>query len=234
MRRLDDPALVAREYASEDRLRARQRLYRDVSGENAPEVLWRVLAELRPRTVLEVGGGPGELAERMRVELGASVSFIDISPRMVELARARGVDALVGDVQKLPFADASFDTAGAAWMLYHVPDLDRGLAELARVLQPGGSLVAVTNSIHHLRELRDLVRYPAGQESFNRENGERYLRRHFSAVERIDADITITVNERALLVDYRQSMLMPTEPVPDDVPLPFIVHGRTSVFVARR
>jgi ubiquinone/menaquinone biosynthesis C-methylase UbiE len=134
MRRLDDPALVAREYASEDRLRARQRLYRDVSGENAPEVLWRVLAELRPRTVLEVGGGPGELAERMRVELGASVSFIDISPRMVELARARGVDALVGDVQKLPFADASFDTAVAAWMLYHVPDLDRGLAELARVL----------------------------------------------------------------------------------------------------
>ena len=35
-------------------------------------------------------------------------------------------------------ADARFDTAVAAWMLYHVPDLDRGLAEIARVLTPGG------------------------------------------------------------------------------------------------
>ena len=45
---------------------------------------------------------------------------------MVELARARGVDARVGDVQELPFADGAFDCVVAAWMLYHVPDLDRG------------------------------------------------------------------------------------------------------------
>ena len=63
--------------------------------------------------------------------------MVDVSPRMVELARARGVDARVGDVQELPFDDGSFDCAVAAWMLFHVPDLDRGLAELARVLRPG-------------------------------------------------------------------------------------------------
>ena len=45
---------------------------------------------------------------------------------MVELARARGVDARVGDVQALPFEDESFDAALAAWMLYHVPDVERG------------------------------------------------------------------------------------------------------------
>ena len=49
---------------------------------------------------------------------------------------------------------ASFDTVVAAWMLYHVPDLDRGLAEIARVLTPGGRLVAVTNSELHLEEAR--------------------------------------------------------------------------------
>src|SRR4029078_7030536 len=93
----------------------------------------------------------------MQRDLAATVSFVDVSPRMVELARARGVDAQVGDVQELPFADGSFDVAVAAWMLYHVPHLDRGLSELARVLRPGGILVAVTNSRYHLLELRELV-----------------------------------------------------------------------------
>jgi len=70
-------------------------------------------------------------------------------------------------VQSLPFADESFDTAVAAWMLYHVPDIDRGIAELARVLAPGGRLVAVTNSELHLHELRELIAYP-GRELFSR------------------------------------------------------------------
>ncbi len=44
----------------------------------------------------------------------------------------------------LPFGEGEFDVAVAAWMLYHAPDLDRALAELARVLKPAGRLVAVT------------------------------------------------------------------------------------------
>src|SRR5207302_1229526 len=86
-------------------------------------------------------------------ETGAELVALDQSERMVELSRARGVDARVGDVQALPFPDGTFDCAVAAWMLYHVPDLDRGLAELARVLRPGGRLVAVTNSDRSLPEL---------------------------------------------------------------------------------
>ncbi len=44
----------------------------------------------------------------------------------------------VGDVQSLPFADAGFDCVIASWMLYHVPDLDLGVSEIARVLRAGG------------------------------------------------------------------------------------------------
>ncbi len=233
MSHLDDPAAVARQYAREDNLRARQALYEETTGLHPHEALRGVLAELRPVRVLEVGGGPGELAEWMRDELGADVSFVDISPRMVELAGERGVRAQVGDVQALPFADASFDVVVAAWMLYHVPDVDRGLAETARVLVPGGTLVAVTNSVDHLRELRDLVAYPAGQEEkFSRENGERFLRRHFARVERRDADGTAIVRDRAKLVAYRDSMSIEVAPIPEEVTLPFIVHRRTSIFVA--
>jgi SAM-dependent methyltransferase len=231
--RLDDPQAVREQYAREDNLRARQRLYEEVSGPHPPDVLWQTLVEWSPRRVLEVGGGPGELAERMQRELRAEVSFVDISPRMVELAHERGIDAQVGDVQALPFENGTFDTVVAAWMLYHVPDLDRGLAEIARVLRPGGALVAVTNSVLHLSELRELMAYPDDhRETFNRENGEDFLRPHFAQIERLDLELEITVRDRQKLVDYQQSTTVPTQPIPEDVGLPLIVHGRTSIFVA--
>ncbi|HZP73136.1 MAG TPA: class I SAM-dependent methyltransferase [Gaiellaceae bacterium] len=233
----DDPARVKEQYASEANLRARQALWADADGTDAKCVLWDVLSSLRPLRVLEVGGGQGELAERMQTELGARVAFLDQSERMVELARGRGItEAHVGDAQDLPFPDASFDVVVAAWMLYHVPDVDRALAELARVLQPGGHLVAVTNSVRHIEELRDLfgVLMPGFERVFNAENGESQLRRHFTKVERTDAEVVATVEDRELLVRYRDSLSYETSPVPDDVPLPFRVHGRTTVFVATR
>jgi SAM-dependent methyltransferase len=230
---LDDPETVKAQYAREDNLRARQRMYEEVTGPHPHDVLWQTLVEWSPRRVLEVGGGPGELAERMQNELGAQVSFLDISPRMVELALERGVDAQVGDVQSLPFEDGIFDTVVAAWMLYHVPDLDRGLAEIARVLRPGGALVAVTNSIFHLSEFRELIAYPdALRETFNRENGEAFLSRHFANVERLDLELEVTVRSRQQLVDYQRSTSVPTQPVPEEVELPFVIHSRPSIFVA--
>jgi SAM-dependent methyltransferase len=232
----NDPVLVKKQYSTEANLRARQALYEEREGENPPDVLWRKLREWRPRTVLEVGGGEGELSQRMQDELGAKVTFLDQSERMVEIARARGLDARLGDVQELPFRDASFDMVVAAWMLYHVQDIDRALGEIARVLQPGGSLVAVTNSLRHLAELRELIGpiQPNFDKQFHSENGEELLGRHFSAIERIDTEVKVTVRDRAKLVAYQQSLSTPVRPVPDDVQLPFIVHGRCAIFRATK
>jgi SAM-dependent methyltransferase len=235
VRYLDDQDTVRIQYASEHNLQARQALYEETEGTSPHDVLHDALRALSPAHVLEVGGGQGELAQWMRDELGARVSFLDFSPRMVELARARGLDAQVGDVQSLPFADGSFDVVVAAWMLYHVPDIPRALGEIARVLVPGGSLVAVTTSVEHLQELRDLLRYPPGQtEAFNRENGAARLVPPFARVERRDADVTVTVRDRQKLVAYRNSMQVPVGDVPADVGLPFLVHARTSIFVAAK
>ena len=60
----------------------------------------------------------------------------------------------VGTSQDLPYADESFDVVAALWMLYHVPDVDRALAEVRRVLRPGGLFVAVTNGDGHVADLR--------------------------------------------------------------------------------
>ena len=233
MNRIDDPENVRAQYATEDNLRARQALYEETEGPRVHDVLHDSLRALVPTRVLEVGGGPGELAEWMRDELGAEVTFVALSPRMVELAQARGLQAQVADVQELPFEDASFEVVIAAWMLYHVPDVPRALAEVARVLIPGGSLVAVTTSVDHLRELRDLLRSPQGMErSFCRENGAEVLAPHFASVERTDVEARVTVRNREKLVAYRNSMQVSVGEVPNEVDLPFIVHSRTSVFVA--
>jgi SAM-dependent methyltransferase len=108
----------------------------------------------------------------------------------------------------LPFADGSFDCAVAAWMLFHVPDLDRGLSELARVLRPGGRLLAATNGADHLREVWDLI--GAGHVSlpFGSENGEAILRRHFAEVERRDVEVWVTIPDADAVRRYVASSVL--------------------------
>jgi SAM-dependent methyltransferase len=197
---IDEAAFVRDQYATEDRLRARKSAYENAEGDDPREFALEAVAAARPQRVLEVGGGEGELAERIRDELGVEVVGVDQSERMVELQRSKGIDAQVGDVQQLPFPDGDFDVALAAWMLYHVRDLDRGLAELARVLKPGGRLVAVTNAEDHLRELWELARRASamGRFTFRSENGEEALRRHFARVERRDARGWLTMDDAAV------------------------------------
>src|SRR5439155_23396110 len=111
-------------------------------------------------------------SERIARELGAEVVAVDQSPRMVELTRSRGVEAIVGDVQDLPFPDGAFDCVLAAWMLYHVPDLDRAVRELGRVLNPAGRLVAATNSERTLPELWEPIGHGPRSAGFSAENGD--------------------------------------------------------------
>lgn len=232
--RVNDPAAVARQYATEEKLEARRSLYANVEGPDPRQVAFEAVAEVRPRRVLEVGGGPGELAARIATELGCELVMLDSSPRMVELARARGVLAEVGDAQRLPFPDATFDCALAAWMLFHLPDLDAGLAELARVLEPGGRLVAVTNGNEHMRELRQLAGAAAWARVFTRENGARLLERHFVEVERRDVDGWATIETRDAVDAFVASLDADMPPELPAYELPLRCRRASSVFVATR
>jgi SAM-dependent methyltransferase len=231
--RLNDPATVAGEYASERGLLGRRDAFRYAEGPDAPALAVAAVLEASPRRVLEVGCGPGEAAERIAAS-GAEVVAVDSSPRMVELARARGVDARLGDAQKLDFPDESFDAALAAWMLYHVPDPARALAELARVLRPGGRLVVVTNRAEHLRELRELL--GAGADSpFDDRNGPELLARHFATVEERDASGWIAFPDRAAVAAYVEATrgLWRAE-LPRDFDGPLRVRRAPVLYVATR
>jgi SAM-dependent methyltransferase len=206
--RLDDPAVTRREYATDRGLAGRIASYRFAEGPDARELTFAAVAEIAPRRVLEVGCGQGWLSERIQRELGSHVVALDQSDHMVELTRRRGVEAIVGDVQALPFEDGSFDCAAAAWMLYHAMDLDEALAELARVLVPGGRLVAVTNSRDHLGELADLLGVERPEYCFSAENGEAKLRAHFSRTERREAYGWVTFPSRAEAQEHVDHMIL--------------------------
>jgi SAM-dependent methyltransferase len=236
--RLDDPALVASEYADESRLRRRAAGYAGAgTREDARVPLVDAVVTAAPQRVLEVGCGWGELARWIARESGAQVVAIDLSPRMVELALEQGVDARIADVQDLPFANGDFDLVVAAWMLYHMPDLDRGLAEIARVLRPGGTLVAATNSRFHLHELRELVGSGPSTLKFAREDGEEHLRPHFSTIDRIDVDGVLELTDRASVEDYVEASIAMSPFIanlPEQIELPFVARRGSSVFVAKK
>ncbi|MCW2739181.1 class I SAM-dependent methyltransferase [Nocardioides sp.] len=124
--------------------------------------------------VLEVGCGAGAMAERINALPGVRLVAVDWSESSVTQTAARGVDARRADVCYLPFEDDTFDVVHAGWMLHHVRDLDRALAEVRRVLRPGGTFVALTDG-----ETRH----------FSSENGEFTLTRRFSDVRRQDLEM---------------------------------------------
>lgn len=238
MRALNDPVLVREQYAGEEDLRARKAIYTNAEGPDARELALRAVAEVAPASVLEVGGGEGELAERIVHEVvGVELVLVDQSERMVELSRERGLDARVADVHSLPFADESFDCTVAAWMLYHATDVGLAISELARVTRSGGRLVAVTNGAGHLAELRELAGAGGWWTGlpFSRENGAEQLARSFSHVEARHADGWVSIHDDDAIWAYLRSMSQvspPAELPPHELPLR--VQRSPTVFVATK
>jgi ubiquinone/menaquinone biosynthesis C-methylase UbiE len=93
------------------------------------------------KDVLECGCGTGLILDRVK-EFARRAAGIDLSPGMLELAKARGLDVREGSVTALPFEDASFDVTCSFKVLAHVPDIGKALSEMARVTKPGGVILA--------------------------------------------------------------------------------------------
>jgi SAM-dependent methyltransferase len=196
--RIDDPGYVRDEYADDARLSARIALWAARSGPQPQDIALERIVEMNPVSALEVGCGQGAFAAALKVR-GIEVTAIDQSERMVLLAESRGVSAQRADVQNLPFCDHAFDVVAANYMLYHVPDLPRAFSEIARVLRPGGALVAVANSERQLAELWGLVGRQGGEDArvFGSENGAGILATSFAQVEQIDVEERFVITEEA-------------------------------------
>jgi SAM-dependent methyltransferase len=202
---LDDPDIVASEYADARRLQARMGIY-----SRAADAAFDAVVETAPAKVLDVGAGTGELA-------------------------IPGIEAVLADACALPPPDRSFDCVVANWMLYHVADREQAIAELARVLRPGGRLVAATFSERNLDELWEALGddTPRGH-GFTAENGAAQLQRRFANVEARRIEWPIEFSDRDALqaivaATIRRSHLAARVP---HLPMPFEATARHAVFVA--
>jgi ubiquinone/menaquinone biosynthesis C-methylase UbiE len=110
-------------------------------------ILELVRAQLPCEAFLDAGCGDGRYLEALAAELPPRRAGVDISERILETARARvDSDLRQASLEALPFADGEFDLVLSTQVIEHVPDADAAVAELARVLRPGGTLVLSTDN----------------------------------------------------------------------------------------
>jgi SAM-dependent methyltransferase len=163
------------QYRDSSRLAARARLHVKYGTASVAWFPWLATqVDWRPGSrVLEVGCGAGwmwaEAAARLPGEL--DLTLTDLSNGMVteavdrvgSLGRYRQTAGRVADVQELPFRPGSFDVVVAIYVLHHVPDTRRAIAEMARVLRPGGVALVACVGDGHLAELHQIRREVFGE-----------------------------------------------------------------------
>ena len=148
-------------------------------------------------SALDIGCGPGGFLSPICLRAGRVMGF-DLSLGMLARARKRTPDGqahlAAADIQALPLVSDSVDVVIAAFMLYHVPHLDRALQELSRVLQSGGMILAVTNGPGDKAEIRQAwhdagrrvigptFNTPHWSDNFNLDNGAAVLGEAFEVV----------------------------------------------------
>ena len=150
--RFTDPGYLRFQYDDDERLRTRIETHRRYSENGLDFHDWLVQClAARPGTrVLDVGSGPGIYHDRLG---DARLVALDLSAGMLAKVAVPKVRA---DAQALPFRDRSFERVLCAYVLFHVRDIPRALAELRRVLAPGGRVVIATNSRTTMQRLLSL------------------------------------------------------------------------------
>lgn len=159
------------------------------------------LADLRGRRVLDIGCGTGRLSAALLERAHAKVWGVDASPEMLSQARARlprTVALKEARAESLPFKDGWFERA-LLWLVVHLVDRPRALAEARRVLEPGGRVSVVSFDESHFdgywlnRYLPSLERIDRGRfpsrETLERELGDA----GFAAVETVRLDQRATI-----------------------------------------
>ena len=166
--------------------------------------------------ILELGCGTGSMWKgKLHLLQGTTLILTDFSVGMLEAAKqnvtAETVTFRQVDIQNIPYPDASFDAVIANMMLYHVPDLHRGLAEVRRVLKTGGTFYCATYGIHGIMEyvadlLKDQNVTGSVSTAFTLQNGSDALSRHFAHVIRLDREDGLAVTSIEDFAGYIYSL----------------------------
>ena len=124
------------------------------------DIKWRnkvvqIVADSDPKNILDIATGTGDLAINLTRTNASQIIGLDISEGMLDVGRKKilkkelhqTIDMVVGDSENLPFNDSSFDAITVAFGVRNFENLEVGLAEILRVLKPGGVFVVLETSV---------------------------------------------------------------------------------------
>lgn len=168
--------------------------------------------------ILELGCGTGDMwrSKIDSLDKGMELTLTDFSPNMISAAKEAlgekdNISYDVVDIENIPYKDGCFDRIIANMMLYHVPDLDKGLSEVKRVMCEDGLFYCATygeNGIMFFIAglLKEYGITDDTNKNFTLQNGEAILNKYFSHIQRLDYKDSLAVTNVEDILDYIYSL----------------------------
>ena len=213
---INDSATVEKQYKTAEKLNTRISIHSKYSTNKQGFGNW-IVSHYQIRkgmSVLELGCGTGDMwvnQDELISRCGRLV-LSDFSEGMLNQAKENlrhrsGIEYCTVDIQDIPFADQTFDVIIANMMLYHVPDLQKGLREVKRVLKKDGTFYCATYGENGMMEyigslFTDCRIQHHVSRSFTLQNGEAKLKTVFSNVRRLLYEDSLEVTDVEDMVDY--------------------------------
>lgn len=216
MKNMNDITVVQQQYKNADKLNIRIALHEKYSTNKVPFGDWIVSNyDIKPGSrVLELGCGTGSIWKNNLhlLDNGSQIVLSDFSEGMLEEAKQNlggqsNVEYQVIDIQDIPYEDNTFDVVIANMMLYHVPDLKKGLSEVARVLKEDGTFYCATYGENGIIQYLEALLYEHGasndmNKSFTLQNGTAKLEEYFKSVQRLDREDGLAITNLDDLIEY--------------------------------
>lgn len=168
--------------------------------------------------LLELGCGTGDLwKSKLHVlDPRTELTLTDFSESMVSITREAlgeraNISYAVVNIEAIPYADRSFDRIIANMMLYHVPNLNQGLSEVARVLKDDGIFYCAIYGENGMMPflaglLQDYGITDHTNKRFTLQNGAAILKQYFSQIQRLDYEDSLAVTDIDDVLDYASSL----------------------------
>lgn len=220
MGKINDELIVKQQYINANNLNTRISIHDKYSLNKMGFGNW-IVSNYRIKKgmkVLELGCGTGDMWRNREeiINLCSKLVLSDFSEGMVaatkdNLSSYDNIEYRVLDIQEIPYKDEAFDIVIANMMLYHVPDINRGLAEVRRVLKKNGSFYCATFGEHGIIEYLSQILAAYGikenvNKNFTLQNGQEVLSKMFSKIERLDYIDSLAVTNIDDMVDYVYSL----------------------------
>ena len=216
MSKINDMSVVKQQYATANNLNTRISIHDKYSTNKMGFGNW-IVSNYRidkGARVLELGCGTGDMWKGRETLIRACSKLIlsDFSDGMVATAKERvgdhdNIEYKVLDIQEIPYDEDSFDVVIANMMLYHVPNLEKGLAEVQRVLKNDGIFYCATYGEHGIIEYLSKILSEYGvkdntNKNFTLQNGYEVLSKTFSKVKKVEYIDSLAVTNIDDMVEY--------------------------------